>query len=60
MNKLKVNVYAVLQECIETGIEAGYNKAHKHNDNPSASHIKEQIEHYIMLQISEKFKFEEW
>ena len=59
MNELKVNVYAVLQECIEIGVEAGWNKAHKHDDNPSASHIIEQIEHYIMLQISEKFKFDE-
>ncbi len=59
MNELKVNVYAVLEECIEIGIEAGYNKAHKHDDNPPASYIKEQIGHYIMLQIAEKFKFEE-
>lgn len=58
MNELKVNVYKILSECINTGIEAGYNKAHKHTDIPPEQEIKQQIEHYIMLEISEKFIFD--
>ena len=58
MKKLKVNIYNVLEECIENGINGGWNKAHKHTDNPNEEHIKEQILHYIMLEISEKFKFD--
>lgn len=57
MKKLKVNTYAVLEECIEIGINGGWNKAHKHTDDPSEEYIKEQILHYIMLQVCEKFKF---
>ena len=58
METLKVNTYVMLEECIETGINGGWNKAHKHLDNPSEQYIKEQVLHYIMLQICEKFKFD--
>ena len=59
MKKLKVNTYAVLEECIEIGIDGGWNKAHKHTDKPEGDYIKEQILHYIMLQVCEKFKFDD-
>lgn len=59
MNELKVNVYGVLEDCILAGIDGGWNKAHKHTDSPSEEEIKNQIAHYIMLEISEKFIFDE-
>lgn len=58
MAKLKVNTYAVLDECVEIGIERGWNRAHKHIDNPTEEQIKEEILRYVMLQVSEKFKFD--
>lgn len=59
MKKLKPNVYTILQECIEIGINSGFNKAHKHTDNPTEEHLKEEVLRYIMLQISEKFIFDD-
>ena len=59
MNNLKVNVYKILEDSIEIGIEGGWNKAHKHTDTPTPDLIKEQILHYIMLQISENFQFDD-
>lgn len=59
MKKLKVNTYAVLEECIEIGINSGYRKAYKHTDNPTEQQIKEEILRYVMLQVSEKFKFDD-
>ncbi len=59
MNELKVNVYSVLEDCIEIGIDGGFNKAHKHTDNPTEQQLKEEILRYIMLQISEKFVFDD-
>lgn len=59
MKKLKVNTYAVLEECIEIGISGGWIKAHKHTDTPTDDYIKEQILHYIMLQVCEKFKLDD-
>lgn len=56
-NKLEVNVYEVLKECIEIGINGGWNRAHKHTDAPTEYQLKEELLHYIMLQICEKFKF---
>ena len=53
----KPDVYKILTECVELGIKSGWNHAHKHSDAPSENHIKEQIEHCVMLNISEYFKF---
>jgi hypothetical protein len=59
MNELRVNVYKILNDCVEQGIEAGYIRAHKHTDTPSEELIKQEIERYIMLNISENFIFPE-
>ena len=59
MKKLKVNTYAVLEECIEIGIDGGMNRAYKHIDNPTEEQIKEELLRYIMLQTCEKFKFDD-
>jgi pyruvate-formate lyase len=58
MKKLKVNIYNLLKECVENGIIGGWNKAHKHTNTPNKEQVKEQILNYIMLEISEKFKFD--
>lgn len=57
-HKLKANVYAILNDCVSNGIEAGWNKAHKHTDRPTADHVKDMILNYIMNEIGEKFKFD--
>jgi hypothetical protein len=57
-NKLKPNIYRILSDCIERGIDSGWNKAHKHTDKPSEYLIKEQISHYIGLEIDEYFNFD--
>lgn len=59
-NNLEVKVYTVLEECIESGINWGFIKAHKHDDNPSEDKIKEELLRAIMLNISEKFNFPEF
>ena len=59
MNNLTVNVYKILSDCVERGIDGGWNRAHKHTDTPSEEVIKREIENYIMLEISENFIFPE-
>ena len=59
-NNLEVKVYTVLEECIESGINWGFIKAYKHDDNPSEDKIKEELLRAIMLNISEKFNFPEF
>lgn len=58
MNELKVNIYAVLSDCVETGIEYGWNRAHKHVDEPNEQMIKQCMNDGVMLMINEKFNFD--
>lgn len=51
--------YTILSECIERGIELGFNRAHKHNDNPGSQEIKTQIYHAVTSEITDYFAFEE-
>ena len=48
----------VLEMCIEAGINLGYNRAHKHTDDPSEDVMKTQIEQAIWNEIYEWFDFE--
>lgn len=58
MEELKVNIYAVLSDCVEKGVEHGYNRAFKHTDTPDKEKVLAEIYTYVMLNISEYFKFE--
>jgi len=51
--------YTILSECIERGIEMGFNRAHKHNDNPGDHEIKTQVYDAVTSEIAEYFTFEE-
>jgi len=48
----------ILEECIEIGIEHGYNKAYKHTDNPTEAQLSACIELAIWYEIDERFDFE--
>lgn len=56
---MKANEYKILDDCVIRGIDAGWNRAHKHTDTPSEYGIKEQIQHYVMLEVCENFNFED-
>jgi hypothetical protein len=56
---MKPKLYKILTDCIDTGIEYGWNRAHKHTDQPSVDILKGNIAEAIMLEISENFSFEE-
>jgi len=54
----KIDTYKILSELVENGVRFGYNKAHKHNDNPDFDYILENIHREIMNNICETFKFD--
>lgn len=56
---MKPNSYAILNRAVEEGISQGWEKARKYSDEPSKDIIFNEIEHYIMLNISELFIFDE-
>lgn len=59
---MKPKFRQLLERCIEVGIQGGFNKAMKHAekdvDETTERLIREQIEHYIWLEIDENFDFE--
>jgi len=55
---MKVKMYKLIQEIVESGIDAGYLRAHKHTDTPIEETIKHCIEQYIMNGFDEHFTFE--
>ena len=57
---MKPKYYEILSCCIEKGTELGWNRAHKHNNNPDKNYILENIEDSIMNEIFENFTFDEY
>ena len=56
---MKIKEYNVLQMVVESGVEYGYMRAHKHTDSPSEETIKEAMCEAIMAEMCEWFVFEE-
>lgn len=56
---MRPNVLKLIEQCVEDGIILGWNKAHKHTDDPSPKIVQEQISYSVMSEIHEWFKFEE-
>lgn len=58
-SQLRPKTYQVLELAVEDGITLGWNRAHKHEENPSEEIIKENIRENVMLVISEWFYFDD-
>jgi hypothetical protein len=56
---MKAKTREILEECIETGVIHGLERAHKHTDNPTRPLITESIENAIWYEIDQKFTFED-
>ena len=55
---MKPKILPVLEQCIEHGTIRGYNRAYKHDDDPSSDVITQTIFNCIMEEIHEWFEFE--
>jgi hypothetical protein len=55
---MKIKMYPLIEQIVDEGVEAGWNYAHKHTDNPAKDTIKHCIELYIMNGFDEAFEFE--
>ena len=56
---MKVKMYPLIERLVEEGIDAGWNRAHKHTDTPDEEAIKRCIEQYIMKGFDEAFYFDQ-
>jgi len=55
---MRVKIYQLIEQIVEVGAEAGYNRAHKHTDTPNAETIKQCTQQYIMDGFHEHFEFD--
>lgn len=56
--KLKPDTYALARACVEAGVTYGWQRAHKHTDTPDPDAIRSEIEDAIMLELSERFRWD--
>lgn len=54
---MQPNTLKLLEQCVESGLILGYNRAYKHNDNPTPEHIQEAQFTAILNEIHEWFEF---
>jgi hypothetical protein len=54
---VRVNVYAVISDAVERGVETGYYRAHKHTDKPSKATVELAVYDAVMSEISEVIVF---
>lgn len=55
---MRPNEYKVLEMAVSDGVELGWNRAHKHNDEPDPEQIQASILDAVTAQICEWFIFE--
>ena len=56
---MKANMHKILEHCVDTGIELGWRRAHKHTDTPSAELLKNSIEQAIWDELYEWAVFDD-
>jgi hypothetical protein len=56
---MQPKIRVILEQAIEEGIQRGWQRAHKHVENPNEGSILAHIEECVMSQIYEYFTFEE-
>lgn len=58
-NVLIPKVYPLLLDAVESGVRYGWNRAHKHEDNPSEEIVIQRITDSVMTEIFERFEIPE-
>jgi hypothetical protein len=56
---MKVKTLVILELAINVGVKRGWNRAHKHIENPNEASICDHIEECVMTEIHEYFSFGE-
>ena len=56
---MKPKLIPVLENCIESGIQVGWNRAFKHDDDPPSHVVHKHIYDAIWLELHEAFDLPE-
>ena len=55
---MRIKIYKLIEQIVEQGTDAGYQRAHKHTNTPDEETIKNCIEQYIMNGFDDYFEFD--
>ena len=55
---MKAKEYQVMLQAVETGVNLGWNRAYKHNENPKQGDICDNMIQEVMIEICGWFTFE--
>lgn len=55
---MKAKLIPLLEQCIDTGIQRGWDRAWKHNDDPSSETVQASISQAIWCELHEWFDFD--
>ena len=56
---MKPNIRAILEDCIERGVEGGLRRARKQSEKPTDTHLSDSIVFDIWLNLDQYFLFED-
>jgi hypothetical protein len=56
---MKPKLIPLLEQCIETGIQRGWARAWKHNNDPPSTEVQAHIQKEIWCELHEWFDFDE-
>lgn len=55
---IKVKLYTVISDAVAAGIVRGWNRAHKHTENPAAANVQEDIENAVLGNLCDILDFD--
>lgn len=56
---VRVNLYNIIADAVESGVNRGYAHAHKHTDHPGEEQLKEEIVRGVLGNICEAVNFDD-
>jgi hypothetical protein len=56
---MKPKLHKILETAVEQGVSYGYNRAHKHIENPTEGAIIDSIVEQVMNSLDDWFEFED-
>jgi len=58
-DSIRLNAYRIISDAVEDGIQFGWNRAHKHVENPSKEHILAEIHSNVMNSLCDIINFDD-
>lgn len=55
---IQLRAYHLISVAVEQGITCGYQRAFKYTETPDPETIKDEIRHYVMMELCDTLDFE--